>query len=80
MQRVALASLRALVGAALTLAVPCFAQETPQAIVHGTVVDASSDQPITQARVTLNTDPLHETLTDKDGEFRFPPGRFGVAR
>src|SRR4029453_2982340 len=76
MQRVRLASLRArIAGAALPLAFPCFAiaQETPQAIVHGTVVDATSGQPVAQARVTLHPEPLHETLTDKGGEFRFPP-------
>ncbi|HEX5029944.1 MAG TPA: carboxypeptidase-like regulatory domain-containing protein, partial [Candidatus Eisenbacteria bacterium] len=79
MQRATLASRRTLVGAALALAfawLPRFAaaqEPPPQAIVHGTVVDATSGQPVAQARVTLHPDPPHETLTDKDGEFRFPP-------
>ena len=76
MQRAPLASRCALVGAALALALAgvATAQETlPQAIVHGTVVDATSGQPIAQARVTLHPEPLHETLTDAQGEFRFPP-------
>ena len=80
MQRARFASPRALVGAALALAlaagIPRYAtaQETPpRAIIHGTILDATSGQPIGEARVTLHPDPPLETVTDKDGEFRFPP-------
>jgi len=85
MQRLRIASLplrRAAAGAALAVLLlgPRFAVAqdlpsvaAPQAIVHGTVVDATSGQPIGEARVTLHPEPLHETVTDKDGEFRFPP-------
>ena len=79
MHRAPFVSRRTLVGAALALAfawLPRFAtaeEPPPQAIVHGTVVDATSGQPVAPARVTLHPEPLHETLTDKDGEFRFPP-------
>src|SRR5687767_14394064 len=56
-----------------------FAQETPEATpppiprapLHGRVVDATTGQPVPQARVTLRTAPRADTVTDPDGEFHF---------
>jgi iron complex outermembrane recepter protein len=56
-----------------------FAQETPEATpppvpratLHGRVVDATTGQPVPEARVTLRTAPRADTVTDPDGEFHF---------
>jgi iron complex outermembrane receptor protein len=56
-----------------------FAQEAPEATpppvprasLHGRVVDATTGQPVPEARVTLRTAPRADTVTDQDGEFHF---------
>lgn len=74
-----------LLSLAALLAITAFAQGKKEAVISGTVKDARTKIPLTEAVITLSSDAFEGqkfALTDSTGKYRInnlPPGKYTIA-